>query len=334
VKGLTGSVASAVAGRSERILLTGASGWLGKATLAMLAEALGDDFERRVHCFGSERRDIDLGDGLVVTQLPLTALTELPSAPSWMLHLAFLTKDRVAGMDEANYVAACRAISESVERALDKIGVTGLFVPSSGAAYRAGDMAASSAMRLYGSMKLADEILFARWAERTGRTAVIARIFNVTGAYINKFDAYALASFIVDALHDRPIVIQATRPVMRSFVATRELIGLVFALLAADDGAITRFDTAGEAVLEMGALAEMIRAIIGSSGEVSRPPVNAGPADFYAGEKAGYQALIERFGIRSVALPNQIVETADYISGVLGLGPRIYNSIGTGPTAC
>jgi nucleoside-diphosphate-sugar epimerase len=332
VRGFTGP--AAVAGRSERIILTGASGWLGKATLAMLAEALGDDFKRRVHCFGSERREIDLGDGLMVMQSPLAALAELPSAPSWMLHLAFLTKDRVAGMKEADYIAACRHISESVEHALDRIGVTGLFVPSSGAAYRANDMGASPAMRLYGSMKLADEELFANWADRTGHTAVIARVFNVTGAYINKFDAYALASFIVDALYDRPIKIQATRPVLRSFVATRELMSLVFALLAADDGLITRFDTAGEEILEMGALARTVQAIIGSTGAVFRPPLGTEPADFYAGERAGYQALVEQFGIAPVPMAVQIGETAAYIAGVLGLPPRPYNLIGTGNAAC
>ena len=51
--GLTPHVAQALAANKARIVITGAGGWLGMATLELLAAALGDNVAHRVRCFGS-----------------------------------------------------------------------------------------------------------------------------------------------------------------------------------------------------------------------------------------------------------------------------------------
>lgn len=315
--GLAAHVARSIVARDERIIVTGASGWLGRATLALLVEALGDEFERRVLCFGSAERNIALG-ARTVRQRALAELGDLRPAPSWMLHLAFLTKDRAIAMEEAAYIAANRAISDQVVTALDRIGVTGLFVPSSGAAERADDPAASDAMRLYGGMKRDDERLFGDWARRAGATAAIVRIFNVTGPYINKLDAYALAALTADALRGDPITIRATRPVLRSFAAIAELMSVIFALLDASDRAITTFDTAGERIVELDELARIVKAVTRSDMSIVRAPLNGGGADRYAGARAPYEALLDRFSVPKASLEQQVADTAAYIGAVLG----------------
>src|SRR5206468_11290266 len=127
-------------------------------------------------------------------------LTSLPSRPTILLHTAFLTKDCAARMSEADYVAQNQAIRLTVLDALDSVGVNRLFLASSGAAAHADDPAASPAMRLYGSMKRDDEQIFADWADETSNRVVAARLFALSGPYINKPETYALASFILDAL--------------------------------------------------------------------------------------------------------------------------------------
>jgi nucleoside-diphosphate-sugar epimerase len=64
-------------------------------------------------------------------------------------------------------------------------------------------------MRLYGSLKREDEERFAAWADAAGKRAVIARIFALTGPYINKPGAYAIASFLADAMAARPVEVRA-----------------------------------------------------------------------------------------------------------------------------
>src|SRR3546814_6634957 len=78
----------------HRIVLTGASGWLGRATSDLLQNALGDAFAERVFCFGSRQAELRLSETQLIMQRPLADLIKLPYQPTYLLHFAFLTKDR------------------------------------------------------------------------------------------------------------------------------------------------------------------------------------------------------------------------------------------------
>ncbi len=308
---LAAHVAEALRASDDRIVVAGAGGWIGLATIDLLREALGDQFDRRVGCFGSNHRDLILKDGTTVVQHPLGNLSMLAPAPTILLHLAFLTKDRAEAMDEEDFRAANRAIDDQVLTALEPIGVRALFVASSGAAERADDPAASPAMRLYGDLKREQEERFASWADRTGHRAVIARLFNLSGPYINKHSSYALASFILDALADKPVHIRAPHTVVRSFVAIRELMSLVFALLCEDDTSLVRFDSGGKP-MEMQEIASVVAAQLGNI--VDRPTFAAQPVDDYTGNAVAYDALLARHGIDPVPFAQQVAETVEYLS--------------------
>lgn len=203
----TGAGAHRLARDDWRIVLVGAGGWLGLATLEMLLELLGDDFTARVACFGSRERRLGLRGDRWVEQQPLNALDDLPHRRSLVLHNAFLTQEKAKAMPLEEYRAANTAISEQVLNVLDRIGAEAVFVPSSGAVYLAGEPGAEDSKRVYGQLKLQDEVRFAEWADRGGRRAVVARIFNLSGPYINKQSSYALACFVADALAGRAITI-------------------------------------------------------------------------------------------------------------------------------
>jgi UDP-glucuronate decarboxylase len=311
------AVAQALLGNDRHIAVTGASGWLGRATLDLLERALGDTFAARVSCYGLADQMIDLGEGRHVPQHQLADLGALKARRVWVLHYAFQTKERAEAMDEAAYRAANQAISETVIAALDRIDAEAVFVASSGAASKADDPAASPAMRLYGAMKRDDEVRFAAWAQARGRRAVIARMFNLTGPYMNKHDAYAMASFIRDALAGRPIRVNAPREVVRGYVAIRELLSLMFALLAQDGahGEVIRFDSGG-AALELGDVARIVAQTLGG-GQVERAALTEAAADRYIGDSAAYAALLARHGIAPVPLDCQVRETAPWIGDAL-----------------
>jgi nucleoside-diphosphate-sugar epimerase len=300
------AVAARLTDGKDRIVVTGAGGWLGMAVLDLLARALGDGFDKRVRAFGSSTRVLRLEDGTQLLQRPLDELAWLPAEPTLLLHLAFLTKDRAETMSEADYRAANRAISRMVLDQMKRIGTRAVFLASSGAAMKAEDPAASAAMRLYGAMKRDDEDAFAAWAQAQGKRAVIGRIFNITGPYMNKHHAYAFASFMGDALAARPIAVRAPREVVRSYVAIRELASLIFALLLEEGAGVARFDTGGQ-VLELGAVARAVAAQVPGA-QVERASVGESPADLYHGDGAAYAALLAHHGIAPVGLDDQIAE--------------------------
>ena len=315
---LTGPAAETLLSGGHRIVVTGAGGWVGKAALELLHNTLGTAaFNERVVAFGSAPRTIEIGDGLTVRQSALSEIARLPSEPSLVLHLAFLTKDRAAAMDEAEYRRANRALSQVVLDALDAIDARAVFVASSGAARFAEEPGASPAMRLYGALKLADEEAFAGWAESRGRRAVISRIFALSGPHINKHDNYALASFIKDALAGRPIAIRAGQPVFRSYVAIRELMSLVFALMLESDAGVVRFDTGGEP-LEMQQIAETVAKVVGPV-PVRRASLTSDIPDRYCGDEAVYRALLAKSGIPAEPFAQQVMETAQFLSSGGGL---------------
>lgn len=308
---LDAAITRAVASGSQHIAITGAGGWLGLATLDLLHRALGSDFSGRVSCFGSSQRTLDLGGGRSVEQMPLSHLLSLQAERVWLLHFAFLTKDRAEAMSEGEYRRANAAISETVLAALDQIPVEAAFVASSGAAERADDSSANDAMRLYGAMKRADEDRFAAWVKNNNRRAVICRIFNITGPYINKHNAYAIANFILDGLAGRAIQVRADKEVIRAYVAIRELMSLVFALLGDERKSLVRFDSGGEP-LELEAVARTVAAVVGG-GTVERGPIVNFHPDRYVGDGRVYADLLKEYGIRPVGLRDQVMETAEYL---------------------
>ena len=307
---LTGDGAKRLAVGGVRIVVVGAGGWLGLATLEALHGLLGEAFAKRVVCFGSSARALTLRGGLIVPQEPLDRITDLVPVPTLVLHFAFLTQEKAKMMSAAEYICANDAISSKVLEALDAIGAEAVFVPSSGAVYLVDDVNADASKRIYGKLKLDDEARFARWAEAKGRRAVIARVFNLSGPYINKQSSYALACFIADALADRPISIKASGPVLRSYVAINELMSVVFGLLTESHKDCLKFDTAGDREYEMAEIAAVVQRELKHKRGIDRPPLLSEEPDRYVGDGATYRELRERLGVEGVEFPQQVVQTA------------------------
>lgn len=304
-------VAEALRRDGHRIVITGSGGWIGLALLDLLNAALGPDALRaRVRAFGSSARELTLADGSTLPQAALSSIADLPHAPTWVFHTAFLTKDRASVMDERDYAAANRAITGQVLDALDAIGTTGLFVASSGAAAKAEDGSAQGALELYGQLKLEEEERFGKWAQDRQATAAIVRIYALLGPRINKPEAYAIASFILDALAGRPIAVRSPRQVVRAYASLRELLSLVLATMLRGQG-VSRFDSGGEP-MELGDVARLVASLM-PEGSVERAAITAPDADIYHGDGARYDALLRTQGIARVPLLQGIRETMDWL---------------------
>lgn len=318
---LTDSARRSVLADERRIVIVGARGWIGRTAIALLRNALGPDiFARRVVCFGSADGEVAMEDGVSVPQHALERLAGLAPCPTLLLHLAFLTKDKVAGMAPAAYETANRALSQAVYDALDPIGVDRLFVASSGAAAFADEPTAADDLRLYGRLKRDDETLFTGWARTHPdvRRVVIGRIYSLSGPWINKYKTYALASFILDALAGRPIAVHAPIPVLRSYVAVRELLSLVFAALVTESGdTVLHFETGGRP-LELGEVAAAVARVL--DGKVARAPITQDGENRYVGDDHSWQALLRRFGLSHLPLDQQILETACWLARENSLG--------------
>lgn len=311
---IDGAAAGRLLDADTRLVVTGASGWLGLAVLEMLHGLLGPAFPRRVIALGSRERRLLLRGGIAVNQAPLSTLGDLPAAPTLVLHLGFLTQGPQMTLDAEDYVAANTAIRRRLLSALDRIGAEGLFLASSGAAYRADPAGGPQSKELYGWLKLQDEAEFARWGEDSGRPVVAARIFNLSGPYINRRSTYALASFIADALAGRPLKVQADRRVYRSFTAIEELVSVALGALTEPGGRSVSFDTAGDAALEMEDLANAVALALDQPNGIVRPALDLDAApECYVGDGRAYAALGRRLAVARRPLADQIRRTAEFM---------------------
>ena len=178
---------SALADRDVCFAVTGATSWLGRATLDMLDSALGPKASDRVYAFSSRSREIKLRAGRSVRVHALNNLDHLANDKRYIfLHYAFLTRARVAMYSHDDYIAGNAAITDTVSRTVAERKTIGLFVPSTGAVYRKdGTLDDNITANPYGVLKLRDEAHFARIAAQLGISLTMVRIFNLAGPYIN-----------------------------------------------------------------------------------------------------------------------------------------------------
>jgi UDP-glucuronate decarboxylase len=295
------------------VVVTGAGGWIGRATLEMLESVLGGSLTRRVHAYGSTGRALRLRSGTELECQPLGKLEELAIGPHLLVHLAYKTREHVA-LGSRGYIDANESISNVVLAHGRRSEVAGIFYPSSGAVY-GGSLANDAAENPYGPMKRRDEERFGTLGHRTENTAVI-RVFNLAGPFLNKPELYVLGSIIEDLIRGGPIRLRADHPVIRSYIHVQDLVDLAFALmlgLVASPG--EPFDTAGEIDIEVGELAGMAASILGSPDvPIQRPvvPDNAAP-DRYVGDGTIMMELASRYGLCLSPLERQIVDTADFL---------------------
>lgn len=305
------------------VAVTGAGGWLGRATLEMLEESLGREGLRdRVAAYGSTRRTMQLRSGTVVRVEPLSELAgngHLGSTPHLLAHYAFLTREHVKEMPAADYLARNRAISDALATHAVRAPVAGIFVPSSGAVYRPDrSLADDLAENPYGALKLADERRFLDLAARPGGPGVVVfRLFNLSGPFLNKAERYVLGSILTDIARGGPVRLLADHPVVRSYVHVRDVVDLAFAaMLGVAPLPPGPVDTASDREVEIGELAQLALEVLGRPHLlVDRPPLT-GPADRYVGDGTAFAELAAAVGVVPVPLRTQVADTAAYLGVV------------------
>lgn len=303
-----------------RVVVTGAGGWLGRASLEMLEGALGASFDERVHAFGSTSRTLLTRSGREVKIASLQNLRRLSSRPTLLLHFAFVTKDRVADASASDYFRQSEAISAEVIAALPAIGTRRMLFPSSGAVYGQPMRADRTTLEEpssnpYGTQKLRDERLFSEFCGNLGVRLAIPRIFSLSGPFINKHDAYVLAAVINSVLDGRPIELKSRRRVLRAYIGVGDMLNVALGWLLEDDAdELAVFDSGGE-VVEIGELASAVLRTLGRADlAVKRPPLDGSPDDLYFGVGTKFAELARRLGVVPAALDRQILDTATYLS--------------------
>jgi nucleoside-diphosphate-sugar epimerase len=292
------------------IVVTGATGWVGRTLLGYLANALpSQEFDRRVVAFGSKTCSLSLSSR---KEIPIHSLALLPAFAEQqtidsLFHAAFLTPDRVIGVGIKRYCEINNLITRIVYDALLLRPTTRLVLFSSGAAplVALADLhtVKPSPLHSYGLLKLQEEILLSSLSP-----TLVLRIYGLTGRYIRQPNRYALGDFLCSAIRNESIVINSPVKVVRSYVAALDLASFAWAWLQSSDPPhATPIDAVTE-TLDLLSLAETITTMYGLPSVKHKIDPYAMP-DCYMASPQPFLCELQRYGLAPAPLEQQIRDT-------------------------
>lgn len=281
----------------DRVLVTGASGWFGRTTCALL-----DGLQLPVLLTASTAKAIEVaGSTFRCEPWDWAAIAEF--GPTVVIDCAFLTRDRVADMDLAGYVAANEALTGNMLDASALSSVARVVTISSGAAVYPGDALEGTVEdNPYGYLKRRAEEDLAALALERGISSTVARAWSVSGAFVQKPRSYALSDMLAQAV-DGAIRIRAGHLVYRRYCSVEDLLAVA---LASARGGATKVVDSGGPLVEMGDLAEVVARTVGTNARISREPMTDDPSDDYYSNDAGWVEACSAAGFTPAALDAQV----------------------------
>jgi len=298
---------------SSRFVLTGPSGWIGRAMLDTLAQACGGRLDGRVTAFGSQARSMALASGERIEVRALDTIGPRDVAGAHVVHLAYLTKEKADQLGEPTFSATNEAIDDALLAAIGSAAPASLFVASSGAAALA---ERGVDRHPYGLAKLRQEARFLEWGAGAGVPVLAGRIFNIAGPHINKLSSYAISDFAMQARERGAIRIEAQVPVFRSYLHVADLCSLIIGAALQGIGRDRPIDLCGAEVIEMEDLAELVAAASSNMPTINRQPVDYTRHSLYLGDHTQTRILAMELGHRLTTLPLQVRDTVDWLDRI------------------
>lgn len=290
----------------ERIVVTGASGWLGRSLLHELEAVLGERIGEQVLALGSADREIRLGSGRPVRIHAWKHDFVADWQPTSVVHLAYLTREHASDTGLAEYLESNLRLTALATRLIHLPGIRSFMTASSGVAVNIDWAHAVSPAFAYGTLKRLDEDFFVAEGSRLGIPTVIARTWSVSGPYCTKPGLFAFSDLIQQALGKGVIEVRSTGDVWRRYVDAGQYLALCLReAILARSGVI---ESTGPRI-EVRALAQLIAITLGGQASLAIRRPGQEPSH-YVSLASDVEDRTEGTGAILLSLQEQILFTA------------------------
>ena len=260
--------------------------------------------------FASKARQIDFGSPYgPIEAFDLQEISSVSHA-SGLLHLAFLTRDRVAATGLESYIRINRRISNLVGETIERFPSIPVITTSSGASAALDGKPYDLESNPYATLKQEEEGL---WRESAlGRMALVFRVYAASGYFMPSPSRFALGDFIMQAMNEGKIAISANHVVERSYVHVGSLMRLCWMLLFKPlDPGFYNIDACSHRT-DLLVLAKLVAenfSFLPPSSAID----NELEPDIYIGNSSQLLALCDQLHVKVPSLKQQIIDT---VSGI------------------
>jgi nucleoside-diphosphate-sugar epimerase len=295
----------------QNIVITGASGWLGRATIRAFVKEFGTPILDQISAFGASHKIITL-HGIGEIQIrPLSDLLFLQNC-DFLFHYAFLTRDLLDKSEVDVYRESNDLIRKIVSSFILLTKPEALIFCSSGAvSQRTKKQEQDFSYGVYAEMKAKEQVDLINMANSCGTRTIMCTLFSATGIDMVDPSKYAIGSLVQQALYGKEIVIESNGMVLRKYVDTEDLMQLLIKL--AQEKPDIEFESGGD-IVELSELATLVDSIVGNQLKVVRTRFDANsPIDDYFSRSNFMAEMFHHYGIKAKSLESQVANVIESV---------------------
>lgn len=288
--------------QGERILITGATGWFGRAAID-----LAQSCRAEVLLLASQETYIDLGRG----RLPVNKWSESLISdfqPEIVIDTAFITREKIKEIGIERYVKSNRSLmSNSFD--LAQLPSVRTYIGFSSGAAATMNVDCELFDDPYGFLKREFESQIQELSKTSEANIVVLRPWSVAGKFLVKPKIFAFSNLIMQA-RSGVIRLEASGEVWRRYSAVDDL--LVAGLILSRHEKFNLVDSGGE-LIEIEQLANRICQVIGINAEISRVLDGAAKPNNYFSNGKSWEEITEQVGLRPKSLEEMIKEVDEWL---------------------
>ena len=297
--------------KSKGILISGASGWLGKEVISLIGEEKVFGYSpSSLRLLSSDGRSISLANGKeFLTSRFIEAQDEYDSnSPDGFIHLAFLTRDKLKTFKVSEYIRINMELISKACQQIERSKPKWIVLVSSGAIYnrRSGEIENNIEENPYGFCKRLEELLLCDAAKKVGANIVIGRLWGASGKQMQPNREYALSDFIESARLQNDIRINSGGEVFRRYVDAGEFMEVLIKLAISGDSRV--IDSGGD-IVEIADLSRLVADHFPGT-SVSRSEVSTDIDDYYP-KSEEFAELAKTLGVKLSTIKDQVGRTVE-----------------------
>jgi nucleoside-diphosphate-sugar epimerase len=296
--------------KNPKILVSGATGWVGRELLHIFSES-NIDLSNLILISSKDKMIKINGTHLSVSNFYNQGII---SPIQSYFDFAFLTKNQFKKYGPDAFKEINLKIISNSTNLIKRICPKTVILASSGAIYGAKNSNFDDA--LYADLKKNQEEQIAKACEISGSNLIVSRIFNLSGLGITKESSYAIADLTSKAMQNLDLTTISDRKVTRRYCDLTQLLKLLVEMAKLN---LNRtFDTGGVKI-DLRSLAYKITEVIETKSKVLFPDQyeNLEEDNYFSASDNYEKLLLEFLGIESTSIEKQILNTRTALSSKL-----------------